>query len=82
MLQLNISLTGLFSQAGLKTYSKLESLLLSACHGDDICDMITEVCDIFNGFDKTRWQLQLAVLNVLCRIILHSTLTLVVYSRL
>ena len=59
-------ITSRFIQPGLKTYCNLESLLLSACRGDEYVDLLSEVCQVYDDFDKSRLGLQLAMLRSLC----------------
>jgi hypothetical protein len=51
---------------GLKTYCNLESLLQSACRDEEYVDLLSEVCQVYDDFDKSRLGLQLAMLQSLC----------------
>lgn len=55
-----------FVQPGLKTYCNLESLLLSACRGEEYVDLLDKVCQVYDEFDKSRLGRQLAMLQSLC----------------
>ena len=48
-----------FDQPGMKVYSQLESLLLCACRGEEIGDLLAEVCNLYDDFDKSSLDLQL-----------------------
>jgi len=57
-------ITSRFVQRGLKTYCNLESLQLSACHGEEYVDL-DEVCHLYDEFDNLLGR-QLAMLQSLC----------------
>lgn len=59
-------ITSRFLQPELNTYCNLESLLLSACRGEDYVDLLDKVCQVYDEFDKSRLGLQLAMLQSLC----------------
>jgi hypothetical protein len=41
-------------QPGMKIYCQLESILLSACRGEEFSDLLTDACNIYDDFDKSR----------------------------
>jgi len=59
-------ITSRFDQPGMQTYSNLESLLLSACRGEEYADLLSEVCQVYDEFDKSRLGRQLGMLLHLC----------------
>jgi len=52
-------ISDIFDQPGMKVYSQLESLLLCACRGEEIGDLLAEVCNLYDDFDKSSLDLQL-----------------------
>ena len=55
-----------FDQPGMKTYCDLESVLLSACRGEEVGDDVNKLCELYDEFDRGRLELQLRMLPSLC----------------
>ena len=55
-----------FDQPGMKTYCDLESVLLSACRGEEVGDGVNKLCELYYEFDRGRLELQLRMLPSLC----------------
>ena len=55
-----------FDQPGMKTYCDLESVLLSACRGEEVGDGVNKLCELYDEFDRGRLELQLRMLPSLC----------------
>jgi hypothetical protein len=51
-----------FDELGMKFYCQLESLLLSAYRGEELSDLLTNVFNIDDKFDKIRLEFQLHML--------------------
>jgi hypothetical protein len=59
----------------MKVYCQMESLLLSTCRGEEFNDLLTDVCNIYDDFDKSRLELHLCKLCMLPTFAARSSLT-------
>lgn len=59
-------ITGRFEQPGMKTYSDMEALVVSACKRENFTAHLDSVCQVYDDFDKKALKRQLKQLPGVC----------------